>query len=268
MRRLVHDDETHAVKTPAPFAWLLLSAAFASLSALVLVRWPAPQGGQAGFPVVEASADSYELLTLFGRSATPVTNSQPTVSPPSTAGSAPASAVAAGSVLESLDAVATPPVADAAAAPPAPVATLPSGVRAADVAEHQPGKEASLFDLVNAARLAAGTGVLDRDADLDAVAFARASNLVQDRYFDHYAPDGTSAFSELAARGLAYRLAGENLARNNYPSGRTVQAAFEGLMASEGHRANILEPRFGAIGIAAVRSGGFWLYVMVFTNPR
>jgi len=46
-----------------------------------------------------------------------------------------------------------------------------------------------------------------------------------------------------AARGLRYRLAGENLARNNYPDSRTVEAAYEGLMASPGHRANILEAR-------------------------
>jgi len=57
---------------------------------------------------------------------------------------------------------------------------------------------------------------------------------VANGYFDHYAPDGSSAFSELAARGLRYRLAGENLARNNYPDSRTVEAAYEGLMASPG----------------------------------
>ena len=92
----------------------------------------------------------------------------------------------------------------------------------------------------------------------------RASS--QNGYFDHYAPDGESAFSELAVRGIRYRLAGENLARNNYAEAKTVAAAFEGLMASPGHRANILEERFSKVGVAAVQSGKMWVYVTVFKD--
>ena len=90
--------------------------------------------------------------------------------------------------------------------------------------------------------------------------------MIGNGYFDHYAPDGESAFTELAARDIQYRLAGENLARNNYADARTVGAAFDGLMASAGHRANILEPRFSSVGVAAVQSGKMWIYVTVFLN--
>ena len=127
-------------------------------------------------------------------------------------------------------------------------------------------KSAALVDLMNAARVRMGGSALEVDDSLAEVALARARNLVTNGYFDHYAPDGESAFTELALRGIQYRLAGENLARNNYPESRTVNAAFDGLMASAGHRANILEARFSSVGVAAVLSGKMWVYVTIFLN--
>ncbi len=159
-----------------------------------------------------------------------------------------------------------PPVI-ATAAVPENTGTLPSLVSTTMAPGiSSPSKAASLLDLMNQARTNEGLAPLERDADLEAVALARAQNLVAGGYFDHYAPDGESAFSELAARGIRYRLAGENLARNNYVDSRTVQAAFDGLMASPGHRANILEVRFSSVGVAAIQSGKMWIYVTVFLN--
>jgi uncharacterized protein YkwD len=147
-----------------------------------------------------------------------------------------------------------------------PVPQLNSGV----VQPVEPGvsaaKAQALLDLMNAAREREKLLTLERSGALDEVALVRARSLVANGYFDHYAPDGESAFSELAVRGIRYRLAGENLARNNYPEARTVSAAFDGLMASPGHRANILEERFSSVGVAAVQSGRMWIYVTVFTN--
>lgn len=127
-------------------------------------------------------------------------------------------------------------------------------------------KSAALLDLMNSARVRLGGTALEVDPSLAEIALARAKNLVANGYFDHYAPDGESAFTELAARGIQYRLAGENLARNNYAESRTVGAAFDALMASAGHRANILEARFSSAGVAAVQSGKMWVYVTVFLN--
>jgi len=127
-------------------------------------------------------------------------------------------------------------------------------------------KAIALLALMNQARKDDGTGVLEDDPLLDDVALTRARDLAANGYFDHNGPDGSSAFSELALRGRYYRLAGENLARNNYLETKTVKAAFDGLMASPGHRANILEERFSRAGVAAIQSGRFWLYVVVFTD--
>ncbi len=151
-----------------------------------------------------------------------------------------------------------------AQATPAAVESLPRQAPAG--LESYEEKSASLFDRMNGARTKDGEAALKRDIALDEVALARANNLVANSYFDHYAPDGESAFTELADRGIRYRLAGENLARNNYSQSRTAAAAFDGLMASPGHRANILEPRFSRAGVATVRANGMWIYVSVFMD--
>ena len=130
----------------------------------------------------------------------------------------------------------------------------------------QPEKAAELLEKMNEARRLEGLPPLRTEGGLESVAQVRADDLVKRAYFAHYSPDGRSAFSELAARGITYRLAGENLARNNYADAKTVEEAFAALMASPGHRANILEPRFTAAGVVAVRAGQMFVYVMVFKD--
>ena len=160
------------------------------------------------------------------------------------------------------------PAAELAVSLPNRVGTLPaaSPTAAPVVLVSNTAKAGSLLDLMNGARLEGGLAPLEVDSALADVALTRARNLVTNGYFDHYAPDGESAFTELAARGIGYRLAGENLARNNYIDAQTVQAAFDALMASPGHRANILEERFASIGVAAVKSDNMWIYVTVFKD--
>ena len=164
----------------------------------------------------------------------------------------------------------TAPVADgvagAVATLPRQTLPTPTPITVASLAANSLEKSGALLDLMNSARVEAGLPALVRDATLQDVALTRANNLIANGYFDHYSPDGESAFTELAARGVSYHLAGENLARNNYIDSQTVQAAFDALMASPGHRANILEPRFAEVGVAAVLSGHMWIYVTVFKD--
>ncbi len=200
--------------------------------------------------VTQASPDATPALPAISESPAP---------PPPDVPATPAPAVEVRGEPASAPSPATP-------APAASVESLPSSIeQPADVLAVA-DKAAALVDAMNAARAAEGLPAFERDAALEDVAYARARNLVLGGYFDHYGPDGESAFSELAARGVSYGLAGENLARNNYPDPRTVAAAFDGLMASPGHRANILEERFSRVGVAAVRDGRMWLYVTVFMD--
>jgi uncharacterized protein YkwD len=147
-----------------------------------------------------------------------------------------------------------------------PVASLPSAATVAVPGIYSPEKAAELIALMNEARVAAGLPPMATDSLLTTVAGVRAEDLAEREYFDHYSPDGSSAFSELSARGVNYGLAGENLARNNFPDAESLGIAFDALMASEGHRANILEPRFTRVGVAALLDGDLWIYVMVYMD--
>jgi uncharacterized protein YkwD len=259
-----HDEPTDSqgMTLRRPFAWLIVLGMGCSLTGLYRVLDDAPLV-QAVTPVPRASADSTASSAAPTVSLTTVTQAPPADSGPATAEMAVAAVAATPTATPTAGMVSD----TSSSAVSQPVEVLPAqlaGPAAPGVAS--PQKAASLLDLMNNARTKAGTAVLVRDSALDDVALTRAQNLIEIGYFDHYAPDGESAFSELASRGIRYRLAGENLARNNYADAKTVDAAFEGLMASAGHRANILEERFSRAGVAAVQSGKMWVYVTVFKD--
>jgi uncharacterized protein YkwD len=69
------------------------------------------------------------------------------------------------------------------------------------------------------------------------------------------------------AIGYGYGIAGENIARNNYPSGQSVGVAMDGFMNSAGHRANIMEAQFTRVGIGVAMDGnGMIYYAVVFAG--
>jgi uncharacterized protein YkwD len=258
------------MRHPRPFVLFLAAAAICSATGLAATRMSA-EAVEVEQPAPRISALLATSAGLSNTAPTVVTEASPTAAP--------------SLVIPEPTAEVTPPSPTPAAAaatapemPPAPapsvaapehastVQTLPSSVeQPADIAVVA-AKASGLLDAMNAARIAEGLPAFEWDTTLQEVAYTRARNLVVNGYFDHYAPDGESAFSELAARGVSYQLAGENLARNNYPEPRTVTAAIDGLMASPGHRANILEERFSRVGVAAVKDGRMWIYVTVFMD--
>ena len=69
-------------------------------------------------------------------------------------------------------------------------------------------------------------------------------------YFAHDTPEGRDPFDRIRAGGVRFLTAGENLAL-----ARSVQIAHTGLMNSPGHRANILRPEFGRVGIGIMDGG-------------
>lgn len=266
-RHLSADSQGMALRRP--FTWLVLVGICCSMAGLYQVMNEAPSA-RAVAPAPRASAEAKSPFA--GANAAPTTVTEAPPSETATATATPETPAPVAGIAATPTPAAQPSAAvQVAATLETPAAenpgTLPSLVStASSPSVSSPAKAASLLDLMNQARTKEGLAPLERDGDLEAVALARAQNLVAGGYFDHYAPDGESAFSELAARGIRYRLAGENLARNNYVDARTVQAAFDGLMASPGHRANILEVRFSSAGVAAVQSGKMWIYVTVFLN--
>ena len=120
----------------------------------------------------------------------------------------------------------------------------------------RPDLEASMLVMLNDERRAEGLPALKADPDAADVARAHSRDMIARGYFSHITPQGEDPFQRMRRGGLRFMAAGENLAY-----ARTLPMAHKGLMNSPGHRANILRPRFGRVGIGIVDGGRYGLMV-------
>ena len=114
----------------------------------------------------------------------------------------------------------------------------------------EPSLEFQMLQLVNEERTSRGLKPLALDPELVPVARTHSADMFSRGYFSHYTPEGEDPFQRMKDAGVKFRTAGENLAL-----APTLQIAHTGLMNSPGHRANILNPAFGRVGIG-IMSGG------------
>ncbi|WP_394232225.1 CAP domain-containing protein [Niallia oryzisoli] len=111
--------------------------------------------------------------------------------------------------------------------------------------ELKEGFEYQLFDLTNAARVVHGLPVLSWDEAVTVTARDHSTDMAQNHYFNHTNLEGQSPFDRMKEDHISFRAAGENLAAGQLSS----IFAHEGLMNSLGHRENILQPDFEALGV-------------------
>ncbi|MDQ1559275.1 MAG: hypothetical protein QOD32_2335 [Pyrinomonadaceae bacterium] len=114
----------------------------------------------------------------------------------------------------------------------------------------RPELEAQMLELVNRERAEAGLAPLAADDELREVARRHSSDMFARGYFSHVTPEGRDPFARIREGGVTFRTAGENLAL-----APTLSIAHTGLMNSPGHRANILRPQFGRVGIGVMDGG-------------
>ena len=114
----------------------------------------------------------------------------------------------------------------------------------------RPDLEKQMLDLVNKERQANGLNPLAPDPKLTEVARAHSADMFARGYFAHDTPEGLSPFDRMRAANVHFATAGENLAL-----APTLMVAHTGLMNSPGHRANILRPQFGRVGIGVLDGG-------------
>lgn len=115
------------------------------------------------------------------------------------------------------------------------------------------------FELVNDARIEAGVDPLAWSDSLAAVALSHAREMYLEGYVSHVSPTTGTVGDRVRAEGLRLVVVGENLALAASP--RAVHAGF---MESEGHRENVLRPRFDRLGVAAVRGPLGLMVVQVY----
>jgi uncharacterized protein YkwD len=117
--------------------------------------------------------------------------------------------------------------------------------------------------LVNADRAAAGAAPLVWDPALAEVARWRGEDLAARGALDHQLPHGASMADVLANAGVSYAAAGENLGR----CWCGVAPLERALVESPAHRAQLLGPAFGRIGLAvAAAPDGRLYYVQLFAD--
>jgi uncharacterized protein YkwD len=133
----------------------------------------------------------------------------------------------------------------------------------ADFDELKPDQAAAdeIFTLVNVARIEAGLPHLEWSDDLTAVGIGHAVEMYVNGYFSHTSPTTGDVGDRLRAAGVGFSIAGENLAL-----AVTATDVHNGLMASPGHRANILGADYRRVGIAVISGPLGLMTVQVFTG--
>lgn len=102
-----------------------------------------------------------------------------------------------------------------------------------------------VFELVNKERVKAGVQPLILNEKLCDMARFKLNEMDELGYFDHKSPVYGSPSEMAKAFGITDRGCGENLAFSSTP-----ESVMDAWMSSEGHRANILNPKYTQIGIA------------------
>jgi uncharacterized protein YkwD len=106
----------------------------------------------------------------------------------------------------------------------------------------------NIVNLTNDERVIYGLEELTVNSDLSAAALAKANNMFQEQYWDHFGPNGETPWQFIKETGYKYVYAGENLAKGF----RTAEGVVQAWMASPTHRENLLSGNYKEIGIAAV----------------
>ncbi len=117
--------------------------------------------------------------------------------------------------------------------------------------------------LLNEDRRSAGLEPLKINLKLSKLAADYALDMNKRRFFSHVDPDGKDPFERMAAIGVDFPNAGENIAISP-----DVETAHKMLMDSPLHKENILNPKFTEIGIGVRPNsrGGVYL-VQEFIGP-
>jgi uncharacterized protein YkwD len=110
-----------------------------------------------------------------------------------------------------------------------------------------------LFQLVNGARQDFGCDPLNEDSRLDNAALAHSEDMANNGYFSHNGPGSTRFDKRIESYGYGSP-GGENIAEGQ----TSAQQVFDAWMSDSGHRDNILNCDFVAMGVGLDTQGWFW----------
>jgi hypothetical protein len=123
------------------------------------------------------------------------------------------------------------------------------GIFGIDQAQASNISPSNIIELTNQERAANGLNTLKENSALAAAALAKANNMFEVQYWDHFGPNGETPWQFIRAEEYNYVYAGENLAKGF----QTTEGVHEAWMASPTHAANIMSANYKDIGVAVVQ---------------
>jgi uncharacterized protein YkwD len=121
--------------------------------------------------------------------------------------------------------------------------------------------ERKMFELVNQERTGRGLPALKWSDKLQQSARKHTENLAEKMQLSHQFSGEPALAGRIAATGYHFSASAENVA-----SATNSDDLHPALMASPGHRANILSPKYDSIGIGVVRRGDRYYATQNFAN--
>jgi len=109
--------------------------------------------------------------------------------------------------------------------------------------------EKTLFELVNAARMAENIPEIVYSKELARTAYDKAKDMVENNYFSHKSQAFGTPFEMMKTYGIEFVSGAENIAGN-----QNVERAYYAWMGSEGHKKNIVNPDYDETGIGVYTS--------------
>lgn len=115
-------------------------------------------------------------------------------------------------------------------------------------------KQGTVFQAVNAERVAQNLEPFKQNQELAKAAQAKANDMVKRGYFAHRSPQGKNVWSFIFGTRAVPSVAGENLAKGF----KTTESTVTAWMNSPSHRANILDRGYtdAGIGVATGKANG------------
>lgn len=124
-------------------------------------------------------------------------------------------------------------------------------------------EEQALWQMLAAARASSSMNPLTLDANADALARDRSTDMATRAYFDHTNPDGKTVIDLVPNYGIAYHAIGEIIAFNLGVPDSGSEAA-KGFIASPVHHAIFFNSRFTTAGVGhAVDATGKHYFTVV-----
>lgn len=126
--------------------------------------------------------------------------------------------------------------------------------------------EQEMLDILNTERIGRGLSVLSPDESIAACAKSHSIDMGKRNYFDHTNPEGENIGDRMKKSGIAYFVAGENIAAGY----RNIIFAHNQLLNSPEHRENLLgDFKYGGIGIAENTNSKYrYYFTQNFYTPQ